>query len=76
MEINAYLQETEGGNMNCQCHKCHQVFKYSELSKDVHLRHQSPCCKSSYTVLSAELDAFFSKNMDVNNDPRYYDYEF
>ena len=58
----------------CQCHKCKHIFDYSELSEDVSQRHLSPCCNSSYTVLDRELDRFFEKYLDVNNDKRYYEY--
>lgn len=59
----------------CQCHSCNQIFNYSELSEDPRYRHLSPCCQSSYSVLSPELDDFFEKYLDVNNDPRYYEYK-
>lgn len=61
--------------MKYQCHKCHKIFKYSDLSQDTSKRHESPCCNSSYSVLSAKLDKFFEQYLDVNNDPRYYTYE-
>ncbi len=58
-----------------QCTKCNHIFSYSELSEDVRQRHLSPCCKRSYYVLNADLDAFFDKRSDVNNDKRYYEYK-
>lgn len=60
--------------MKCQCHKCNQVFDYSELSEDVHQRHISPCCNSSYSVLDLWIDEFFDKFLYVNNDRKYYEY--
>jgi len=58
----------------CQCHKCNQTFNYSNLSDDPKERHLSPCCKASYSVLDPKLDKFFEKYLDVNNDPKYYEY--
>lgn len=60
--------------MKCQCHKCKQIFDFSELSEDAGLRHVSPCCKSSYHILDAKLDKFFERYLYVNDDARYYDY--
>lgn len=62
--------------VKCQCHKCKKVFEYTELSDDVHCRHLSPCCGSSYHVLDADLDSFFDKYLYVNTDKRYYEYKF
>lgn len=59
----------------CQCHKCKEIFSYSELSEDVKMRHQTPCCKASYSVLNRSLDQFFQKFLDVNNDKKYYEYK-
>lgn len=62
--------------VKCQCHKCKKVFEYTELTDDVYNRHLSPCCKSSYHVLDADLDRFFDKYLYVNTDKRYYEYKF
>lgn len=62
--------------VKCQCHKCKKVFEYTDLSDDVYNRHLSPCCKSSYHVLDADLDSFFDKYLYVNTDKRYYEYKF
>ena len=58
----------------CQCHKCKQIFHKSQLSSDVQKRHLSPCCNSSYTVLSKSLDIFFEKYLYINTDLKYFNY--
>lgn len=59
----------------CQCHSCNQLFAYSDLSSNPRYRHISSCCHASYSILSPKLDRFFDKYLDVNNDPRYYEYK-
>ena len=61
--------------MKYRCHKCRNIFNYSDLSEDTTQRHKSPCCGSSYSALSAKLDKYLEKFLDVNNDLKYYEYE-
>ncbi len=56
----------------CQCHVCGNLFEYSNLPEDNRIKHISPCCRSSYSVLSPVLDRFFQKFYDINNDEKYY----
>lgn len=68
------MSEGDKIKLPCQCHKCKQVFSKSQLSKDIKMRHLSPCCKSSYTVLNRSLDHYFQKFLYVNTDPKYFQY--
>lgn len=54
----------------CQCHKCGNTFLYVKYQDSV----RSPCCNSSYSILDPDLDRYFQKFLDVNNDPKYYEY--
>lgn len=64
----------ETSELKCQCNKCKEVFSYSKLSSDIKMRHKSPCCQASYTILDRSLDQFFDKFLYINNDPKYYNY--
>jgi alpha-D-ribose 1-methylphosphonate 5-phosphate C-P lyase len=68
-------EELNGTKPVCKCLGCNKFFSIEEIVIDDRGHKTTPCCNTNYFIIKpSRMELFFDRYLDVNKDPKYYEY--